>query len=239
MSDHEQSKASWDKWKEHPSPENLATVLHHVQPVLDKAVAGHPNVNKGLLGGQAKQLAVQAIKTYDPASGANLHTHVFNHLLPLGRQSQELTRIINLPRNARDDASHFKKGMSDFYEENNREPNDAEIQDLFGLDKRGLKRLHRITRYEFPEGQLEESPNVQQEDPKLALWIDYVYHDLDPMGKAIMDHKMGRNGRPILSSPEVAAKLKIDPTYVNRRAANISKQILDGLNQTREANPNE
>lgn len=228
------AEAAWKRWSQSPTPESLAGALKALKPTLDRAVRRNPGVNPAVLGGEAKRLAIQAIKSYDPERGTALSSHVFNHLLPLGRHTRDMTKIVPMPRSSVDDASHYRQGIRDFYEENNREPNDDEMSDLFKLDRPGLARLHRITRGEFAEGQLESEPEVEREDPRLTLWADFVYHDLNPQDKSIMDYKTGRNEHPILSSQEVADKLGLHVTYINRRAADISRQILDGLNSTRK-----
>lgn len=224
------SVPEWNQWRDNPTPENLSSVLKVVQPTLDSAARRYPHINPAILGGEAKRLAVQAIKSYEPGAGASLTTHVFNHLRPLSRYSQTVTKAINVPRGAREGYAAYLGAKRDFMEENNREPHDAELMDILGVNRQKLTRLHQLGTYEFPEGQLENSPDVtNQDDRRLDLWADYVYHDLPDRDKMIMDLKMGRNGQQTLDSTAIAAKMGLHPSYINRRAQEIGQRILDGV----------
>lgn len=222
--------AEWEQWKKNPNPANMARVVDSVQPLLDSTAKRYSHVSPALIGGEAKRLAIQAIKSYDPAEGASLHTHIFNHFRPLNRYSQTIGKAVYVPRDAREGIASYVKAKQDFFEQNNREPNDSELQDLLGVDKKKLFGLHQAANYEFPEGGLESAPDVTNaEDRRLDLWGDYVYHDLNERDKFIMDYRLGRNGQPLLSTDEIAKKLNIHPTYVNRRAQEIASKILENL----------
>src|ERR1035437_10991777 len=60
-----------------PNPNSMASVLNTVKPVISGALKKYPGVNSGVLSGEAKRLAIAAIKTYDPSHGATLQTHVY------------------------------------------------------------------------------------------------------------------------------------------------------------------
>jgi len=229
----------WEQWKKNPTPASLSVVLKAVQPTMDSAISRFPSFNSAVLHGEAKRLAIQAVKTYDPAEGTALGTHLFNHMRPLARKTQEMSRAIAIPRDAREELAKLARIKSNFMEENNREPHDAELCNLMGIPPKKLGKLHRMMHYEFAEGGLEDDPEVPAEDHNLGLWADYVYHDLNDRDKLIMDHRVGRNGRPILSTEEVAAKLGIHPTYVNRKAQEIAQKILDGANATQRSHNGE
>ena len=226
--------SAWRRWQKTPTPQNMSHVLKTIQPMIDKSVARFPQYNPNVLGGEARRLAIQGIKSYDPTSGAALGTHIFNHLLPLGRRGQNMTRVVTMPRSLQTEVGRMLKTEQDFREENNREATDTELQDLLQIPASKLGHLRRHSRFEFAEGQAESLPEVSEEDPKLSMWADYVYHGLDPMGQSIMDHKMGRNGRQVLSTDEIAAKLGIHPTYVDRRSKKIAEEILKGADSHRK-----
>ena len=52
-------------------------------------------------------------------------------------------------------------------------------------------------------------------------WLDFVYGDLSPVDKLVMDMTLGRNGRKRTSTQEIARKLNISPGAVSQRAAKI------------------
>lgn len=222
-----QSHPEWEQWRKAPNPANMARVVKSVNPLIESTVKRYGHVSPALVGGEARRLAISAIKTYDPTQGASLPTHIFNHLRPLTRYVQTAGKAINTPRDAREGLARYVNAQRDFFEEHNREATDDDLQDILGVDRKKLTKLHQMANYEFPEGGLESSPDVTSEDDrKLDLWADFVYHDLSDRDKLIMDHRLGRNGRPILDTDALAAKLKIHPSYVNRRAQEIAEQIL-------------
>jgi DNA-directed RNA polymerase specialized sigma subunit len=225
--------SSWESWKKAPSPAAMSTAIKSIDPVISSAVRRHPGINENLLMGEAKRLAVQAIKSFDPVQGTSLSTHVFNHLRPLSRFAERATKAVSVPRDFKAEVGGFVKARRDFEEENGREASDGEMRDILGINAKRLAKLNAGTFYEMPEGQIEGA--VEQEDdesPKLNLWADYVYHDLSPRDKLIMDYRMGRNGKPIKEPQEIAAILKMDPSHVRKRTKSIAQQILDGLDSS-------
>lgn len=225
---HDDAVTAWSNWHAKPSPEKMAVALRSVRPIVDKSVSRFPRYNASILGGEAKRLAIAAIKTYDPAQGTKLSTHVYNHLRPLGRFAADVGTAAPKSRLDKTRTAEYLGAVRDLTELNNREPSDDDLRDYLGVDSKMLFKMRQSSVAETAESQLEYLPS-QSEDPRMQLWTDYVYHDLDPMGKLIMDHKLGRNGRAQLSTEEVAAKLKLNPDYVNRRAGVIAKKILDGV----------
>jgi hypothetical protein len=167
--------------------------------------------------------------TVDPTAGTSLSTHVFNHLRPISRFAQKTMRVVSVPRERSEDIGRLVKFENDFLEENQREPMDHEVQDHFGIGADKLKNLRGGTFFEFPEGGTEGSVEVDPGESRLARWSQFVYHDLVPRDRAIMDHRMGNGGRPVLSPEEIAAKLHLDVSYVRKRAAAISQKILEGI----------
>lgn len=226
-------ESSWETWSRTPNPHTLSGVLKSVGPVIQTAVSRYPGINKNLMMGESKRLAIQAIKTYDPARGTSLSTHVFGHLKPLGRFAEKETKVVSVPRDFKTEVASFIKARQGFMEEEGREPSDAEMQDMLGIGKKKLQKLNVGAFYEMPEGQTESDIDIGQQDdsPSLNLWVDYVYHDLPARDKMIMDYRLGKNGRPVKEPNEIAAIMKIDPSYVRKRTTAISKQILEGLNK--------
>jgi hypothetical protein len=220
---------AWSHWKDNPGPERMAAALRSVRPIIDKSVSRFSRYNAAIMGGEAKRLAIAAIKTYDPSQGTKLSTHVYNHLRPMGRHAADLGAAARKSRLDRERTAEYLSAVRDLTETNNREPSDDELRDHLKVDRKTLSKMRQASGGEAAEGQMEYLPG-EDEDPRLALWTDYVYHDLDPTGKLIMDHKLGRNGRPVLNTEATADRLGLHPDYVNRRAGQIAERILSGAN---------
>ena len=60
------------------------------------------------------------------------------------------------------------------------------------------------------------------------IWLEYVHHDLDPVDKKVLEWKTGLYGKTILSTNEIARRLKITPGAVSQRASKIAMKIEEG-----------
>lgn len=226
----EDAMKSWQSWKAKPSPQSMGAVLRSVRPIIDRSVSKFSKYNSAIMGGEAKRLAISAVKSYDPSAGTKFSTHLFNHLKPLGRFAADVGPAVRKSRLDRDRTAEYMRAVNDLTELNNQEPSDDELRDHLKVDRKTLTKMRLASTGEVAEGQLEYLPD-QDEDPRMALWTDFVYHDLNPKQRLLMDYKMGRNGRPMLSTEQTAAKLGLHPDYVNREANRIATRILEGANR--------
>jgi hypothetical protein len=229
---HEDALKQWGRWKANPHPQRMADVLRSLQPVIDKSVARFPRYNAAILGGEAKRLAIAAVKSYDPAQGAALSSHVYNHIKPLGRNLANLSRAIPLSRLERQRASAFLAARNDLREMHGREPDDSQLQDHLGVNAENLAKMRRAARGEVAESEADHlgaSEDHQEDAGRLRLWSDYVHHDATPLEKQIMDLSMGRNGHPVHDGERIAAQLNLSPQYVNRKREEIARRIVEGM----------
>jgi DNA-directed RNA polymerase specialized sigma subunit len=227
---------NWSNWRKNPSSSNLMSTVDGFDGLMNTSIGQQKNINRSLLKGRAKLLTIDAIKTFDPSSGANLTTHVYNYLRPINRESKDMAEIAPVSRHYNDESAKMINAITSFSEENGREPDDSEIRDILGISQKRLEKLNKIVKYEVPESQIVggmEDEDIDEQSNKLNLWTDYVYHDLGTKDKKILDFKLGRSGHPEMSNEEIALKLNISPMEISNRSANIAKKILDGMN-TRE-----
>ena len=224
---------AWEQWKKQPTKQNLYTAVS----MLEKDIDGFANsfassVNKGTVKSKAKLYAIEAVKTYDPSMGATLKTHFYNHIRPLAREAKGLTESMALSKHHETNANKYINFVRDFNGEYGREPDDTEISDALKLSPSQLKKMTSIVKYELPESSMDsfnfENKN-QEHNSRVDMWTEYVYHDLAPEGKKIMDMKLGRNGHPIMGNIDIAKVLKISPQAVNRQTESIAKKIMEGV----------
>lgn len=226
------SVEAWQRWKSAPTPDSLNEVVQSVRPAIDGYLsANFSGSEQPIMRGEAKRLAINAIKTYSPDAGASLSTHVSNHLKALQREQRKSQQLVNVSREMDEHVRQYIQTQKDFFEEFNREPTDDEIADRLKISRQKLHKIQSAHTMELAESQVEYTPD--QEDDTVAMWTDFVYHDLDPQGKLIMDYSLGRGGKPQLNQIQIAQKLNLNPTIVNRRVRDISKKILDGVGATR------
>ena len=226
----EAAMAAWSRWKKSPSPNSMSLVLKSVQPAIDRSVRSVKGKNPTLIGGEAKRLAIMAVKSYDPQMGTALSSHVFNHLKPLSRGTTNIGSVIDKSRLDRERIARYLSAHHDLTEQNSREPNDTELMDHLGIDARELTKMRKAATGEVPEGSMDYEPSLTiDEDPRMSMWTDYVYHQAKPIDKKIFDWKTGRNGNPKLPNAEIVKRLGMSEVYINSRARKMAEDILNGV----------
>lgn len=226
----------FDAWKSGPSPATTGRLLKAVHPIIDTALRsyGGGSVASPTLRSKAKQMAIGAFGTYDPERGT-LKTHLLSQLQGLRRSATREQNIISRPEQVGLDYHHLQQSENELRDWYGREPSDLEVADHTGLS---LKRIGHIRRSNLPlaEGQTlrpdaEGNSNVpassrpDQVTQDADAWHSFVYHDLGATDQVIMDHTLGRNGRPKLSSSQIAQRLGITVGAVSQRTAKIQKLL--------------
>lgn len=237
-------------WKADPTPVALNEVVRVLTPILHKALQTYAPKQEGkILLGKAKILAIRAVRTYDPKSGAKLETHVMSQLQSLRRYAASSSTALKKSERYLQEYQEMKRQAAAFYEEHGRDPSDTELCDRMGIS---LTKLRKLRLYEVREIGTSQASGINEEDSDESgsevstnstdpqeIWLDYVYHDLSPIDQKILDWKMGMHGQPILSNQEIAKKLGITPSAVTQRAAKISRQLEEVLNLKPLEKPND
>lgn len=223
----------WMKWKKDQSPERLGILMGAFKDVIQDVPRANPKLNPHLMRAKARPLALEAFKTYDPAVGASLATHVRNHLKPLVLRAHNETRAIPKGRFVEEAARDYKRVFDEFRELNDREPTAGEMAQEMKISRdRSAELMRRIRSYEIPESQFAGDVLPEEDDPatrRLRIWTNYVYDGLSPRDQLIMDYRTGRNGREKLGLEEIAAKLGISTSMVHKISTDIANRILEGM----------
>ena len=223
---------AYTTWSSDPSKKNLKALLDSARPVIDKALTSYGGGDRAL-SSRAKRLAISAFKNYDPARGTKLQTHLLIRLKPLQRERMVRTTPVAVPERVQFDKFTSDQAAEQFRAEHDRDPSDAELADITGLSTKRLAYIRRYAKGILSEGQMEDPatgislPGSERVTPE-DIWIEFVHHDLDPIDKKIMEWKTGLFGKKVLSTNEVARRLKITPSAVSQRAAKIAMKLEEG-----------
>lgn len=226
----------YDLWKKDPSPANTSLLLRKLDPVLDRGIQMHLGAGHAspIVKSKAKLLAVNALKTFDP-NQASLNTHVTNALQGLKRYSRKRQQAVYVPERLSLQAAMLQRASAELEEELDREPTDEELLDYTGITEKRLAAIRRSQQATITEGQLSQAlaassdgdgaidlPAIQQRDDAL---LKFVYADLSPSNKKIMEWTFGLNGQRKRSNDEIAKKLGVSPGAVSQRRATIQKRL--------------
>lgn len=216
----------WDRWQKEPTEENFQTVLQGLKPTIDSALFSFGQGDESLRL-QANIMATKALRSYDPKKNVLLKTHVYNNLKGLQRVRAERGRMIHVPESRLLDQHNIARYKQDYREKFGADPSLAQIRDDLGISSK---------RVMLAEGVMLESMETASEKgdvlvaPQNAndVWLDYVYHDQDEIGRKILEWTTGYNGRERLKKTEIARRLKISPAAVSKRISSILRKLEEG-----------
>lgn len=217
-----------------PDLKDLRVKLKEYEPVIDKALKTYAGgAGSPVLRDRARIMAAQALRTYDPKYGASVSTHLMRQLQRLQREAPTISDPLPIPERFRRDQASVAQALADFEDENGVA---AEPEDVAERLKLPLKRVRKVmTRMKarVPWSTYEEADDDEDDQADVAVtertpwdeWVDAVYNDLSPRDRAIMRHRAGYGGSPVLGNVEIAEKLGISPQIVSQRARLIQAKL--------------
>ena len=222
-------EGAYEFWQKNQSPSNMSELLRSAQPTLSKAISSYAAGDKSY-NARAKRLAIDAFRNYDPKRGTKLTTHLMIRLQPLQREYTQRSSILDVPERVQLDKLRLEQTERALTEELGREPSDAEVSDRTGFSARRLAHIRKFVRRRFAEGQMrtpegEPVQAVAEEVTPEDVWFEYVHHDLDAVDKKILEWKTGMYDKKVMTTNEIARRLKITPSAVSQRAAKIALKL--------------
>ena len=222
---------AYDKWVVDQTPENMSGVLDSLMPTINSEIMRFEGP-KAHLRSKAKALAVKAVKTFNPMSGAKLQSWVVTQLQPLSRYGQGL-RDVKAPELAIRQAAEVDRVTKLLSDDLGRDPTDEEIADEIGISVKKVKRVRRQVVPSVTAGSFElaqetdnsyNAPGVSTVS-KVPYAQEAVYMSLNPRDRFIFDARTGSHGARSLSAVDVAKRLGISPAAVSQRANVIAEMI--------------
>jgi RNA polymerase primary sigma factor len=227
----------YPEWQKNQTPEMNSKLLATVQPIVDTAVSSYAGTTASpVLKNRARLMALKALQTYDPSRG-NVKTHLLSQMQSLRRIAAKEQNIISLPEQVGLDFQRLSSAENELRDQLSRDPTDDELADMTGLSTRRIKKIrsfHQPISEGMTTAQRANSDDDTNTDVASTLpnytkhtdaWLDFVYGDLSPTDKLIMDMTLGRNGRRSASTQDIARRLNITPGAVSQRAAKIQSMI--------------
>lgn len=227
--------AAYGAWRNSKTPETNTQLLNTVRPIIDTAVHSYAGANANpTIRSRAKLMALKAMETFDPDRG-NVKTHLLSQLQSLRRLNAQSQNIITIPEQVGLDYQKMNEAENNLRDDLGRDPTDEELADYTGLSTRRLRKI-RAFNQPIASGSTaqESSDDMFSEEIASAIpgrqnsakaWENFVYEDLNPTDKIIMNSLLGRNGKKRMSTQEIASRLNITPGAVSQRAAKIQSML--------------
>lgn len=227
---------AYDKWVVDQTPENMSGVLDSLMPTINSEIMRYEGP-KSHLRSRAKAIAVKAVKTFNPMSGAKLQSWVTTNLKQLSRYGQGL-RDVKAPELAIRRAAEIARVSKDLSDELGREPTMTELADEIGISPKKIQKIQKQVVASINSGAFDtESSEDAQTAPgvytpsTLPFSAEAVYMSLSPEDKFIYDSKTGYHGAKILSGADISKKLGISAPRVSQRADYIGRLVQQIANQ--------
>ena len=223
-------------WKQSGDPGHLKTVVDKLEPTINGTLKAS-NIQSPIVRDRAKMVAAQAIKSYDPSRGTQLHTHVANQLKRLVSEAPRIQEPFVPSERFRKESNDIRMAMNSFTDRMGRDPTDEELADITYIPLKKVIKIRTASRARVPLSAVEEAneDNDQGYDvvggtrSKADDWAEAVYYGLGDLDKLIFMHRSGYRGADKLSNEQIAEKLHMSPQAVSVRARNIQNQ-LDSFN---------
>lgn len=216
--------SAYTQWQNKQTPESLADVVEAMRPMIDYRVSAHGGADNPKMRHQAKLIAADSIRRFNPAAGANLQSWVQTNLQGLNRYRRESQGPVKVPERASLDAWSLELASRRFQDDHDREPDVRELADASGLSVKRIADVRKATRPIGSEAQSMASPEAHQAD-FLGEAMEYLYGELDYVDRRIIDMTTGYGGTEMLPKNVIAQRLGISPSQVTRRSDAIAKRL--------------
>lgn len=204
--------------------------LADLSPTITKAVNAYAG-GDSLYNTQARVMALDAAKKYQPDKGATIETFVYGQLRPLQRLAAQRGNLTRVSENVALQRSAVNRAIRELTADLGEDPTTEQIADKTGLSK---KRINALMNYMpvvpdsvavSPEG---DSIGAYKPEKTVELYNEVIYNELDNTDKRIYEWSTGYGKGERLSGVQIAKKLGISPAAVSKRYANIAKKFGEG-----------
>lgn len=225
-------ESAYAEWLRDKSPENMSKVVDAYAPTINSEIMRYSG-SKPLLRSRARILAVKAVKSFNPMSGARLQSWIVTNLQPLSRYGQKQRQDVHVPEVAMRQAAAVARVTEEMKDDLGRDPTDAELADELHISVDRVKKVRKMAVPSVYASSLEQKAmdSESYSEPgvitpsQVPFAQEAVYQGLDARDRIIFDSITGSHGAQMTPAKQVAATLGVSPAFVSQRAADIGRQI--------------
>jgi DNA-directed RNA polymerase specialized sigma subunit len=214
---------SYEAWRLDPTPTNLGRVVKSMDNTIGYKLSSMGVGNNPQMKHQARLYAAEAIKKFDPSSGATLNTWTQSQLQSLQRFKRENQGPVKIPDRAAIDAWSIERSRRELEDETGLDPDVKTLADRSGLSVKRIAAVAKITRPVAATEQMFEDGGSLPD--YLGEALEYTYDGADRIDRKIIEMTTGYGGSPVMSKKDIALKLGISASQVTRRADRIGSQL--------------
>lgn len=147
----------WEAWHKDPSSANLNALLNQLGPLITKEVQrSSGTLPESALRAEGKKWAIKAIKSFEPARGYKLSTHVTNYLQRVRRLNYQYQNVARLPESKQLQFREYNDARNSLEESLGRQPTEDELAAHLGWGKKNVVKYSKMLFKDFLESQGED-----------------------------------------------------------------------------------
>ena len=199
----------WKKWDRTRSPMDLEALLKQVDPIIHKTLQPLQGpVPSSVLSAEAKLQALKAFQTFQPGRGNQLSTHLTNYLRKVNRLVYKHQELYSVPEARRIKFHTFNTMKTNLQDQYDRDPTVEELASNLKWSNAEVGRFIKEDRKEFSDSQPYSNDFHINSDPNYSM-LAYVYNDLAPKDKLLLEHTTGYGGKRILNNSQLMRKFNM------------------------------
>jgi DNA-directed RNA polymerase specialized sigma subunit len=214
---------AYKAWWIDKSPSNLNNVVRALDNTVSYKMSSMGIADNPQMKHQARLFVADAIKKYDPTSGASLHTWAQSHLQSMHRFKRENQGPLKVPDRAALDAWSIEKANRELTDELGYEPDVKQLADKSNISVKRIAAVRKATRPVAAASQMYDEGSTLSDYMGEAL--EYVYDESDQLDRKIIEMTTGYGGVTMLQKNQIAIKLGISPSQVTRRSERIGVKL--------------
>lgn len=217
----------WKAWHANPSPQTLRPLMTALDPVIQSEVnRWAANAPRYALELKGRELTLEALKTYDPARGAALNTHVTHRLRKLSREVYTHADPVRLPENKQLMVISLGKAARELEAEHGIPPNTQDLAAHLGWSQSKVKSVRAQNIDSYIESQDSGAgffvdEDREADDPRVAFYV----MGLTSVDRAIFEHSTGWGDAEVLPVVRIAPKVGLSVSQVNTRKARMIRDL--------------
>lgn len=218
--------ALWQQWRDDPQDDHFDAVLSGLKPTINVALASRGNAGDPVIRAHARAIAGDAIRTYNPESGASLPTWVSQQMIRLKRIQRNTGNVVRLPERMVLDALEIERVKREWEDQHGEEPSVEDLARGANMSRKRVGSVLRAVRKTPTEEAIGES-NLLLGDTSSEVdeVIDMIYEDSDTTDRKILEHRMGYGGKDVIPANVLAPRLGLSPFALSRRAQRLAYKI--------------
>jgi len=202
---------AWGRWRKDQNGEDFKYLLDSFRPLMfaqGRRYLQTAQLPRSAVEADMVQHFHRALETYDPTKGAQMNTHIWNHLQHTGRFLRTYQNIGKIPEPRARQIGRFQARSAVMEENLGREPTTIELADDLKIPMKEIELLRRELRRDILVDEATSGLSMTSDStPKALEQIQFLHMELNPEQQLILEHTYGMYGRQAMDNNEDIARI--------------------------------